>query len=78
VPCFCHLQMTLLLTGFQRPEKRFASFGELKAGILQDVEDARVALDESVYMSDKVSALLLGGKMAVPETFRRIPFDSLM
>ena len=44
-------RMTLVLAGFQRPEKKFASFPALVQAINQDVQDAKEALEgvESVY-----------------------------
>ncbi|CAM9425167.1 unnamed protein product, partial [Choristocarpus tenellus] len=38
--------MRIMLIGFQRPERKFASFPELVATINKDVKDADVALDE--------------------------------
>jgi len=45
--------MTLILTGFLRPEQKFPSFPALVAAIQQDVEDARVAMDLPVYAGAK-------------------------
>eukprot|EP00624_Nannochloropsis_granulata_P000997 evm.model.NODE_1443_length_6302_cov_37.166138.1 len=45
--------MTLVLVGFQRPERKFGSFPALVEAINQDVQDAKKALEgsDSVYVN---------------------------
>ena len=50
--------MALTLVGFQRFERKFNSFPALVARITQDVEDARVALDESEFATFRADGWL--------------------
>jgi riboflavin kinase len=48
---FYEQPMRLLLCGFLRPEKKFASFPQLVAAINKDLRDATTALDTEPYAS---------------------------
>jgi riboflavin kinase len=48
---FYEQPMRLLLSGFLRPEKKFASFPQLVAAINKDLKDAGTALDTEPYAS---------------------------
>ncbi|CAN0335748.1 unnamed protein product, partial [Ectocarpus sp. 8 AP-2014] len=52
--------MRMLLAGFQRREKKFASFPELVATINKDVGDATTALDEPRFSAFKADAFFSG------------------
>ncbi|CAM9512898.1 unnamed protein product [Ectocarpus sp. 4 AP-2014] len=59
--------MRMLLAGFQRREKKFASFPELVATINKDVRDAAAALDEPRFSAFKADAFFTGIPAATGE-----------
>ncbi|CAM9918212.1 unnamed protein product [Ectocarpus sp. 12 AP-2014] len=59
--------MRMLLAGFQRREKKFASFPELVATINKDVRDAAAALDEPRFSAFKADAFFSGMPAATGE-----------
>jgi len=73
-------RMTLVLAGFQRPEKKFGSFPALVQAINQDVVDAKEALEgeESLYVKARrlVEEEEEGGKEGEGEGKARwVPFE---
>ncbi|CAM9859193.1 unnamed protein product, partial [Laminaria digitata] len=72
--------MRMLLAGFQRREKKFASFPELVATINKDVGDASAALDEPRFSSFKADAFFsaAGKGSSAPEAWSTRDFTSAM
>eukprot|EP00904_Undaria_pinnatifida_P011376 jgi/Undpi1/7369/HiC_scaffold_22.g09842.m1 len=72
--------MRMLLAGFQRREKKFASFPELVATIKKDVGDASAALDEPRFSSFKTDAFFstAGQETSTPDAWATREFVSAM
>jgi riboflavin kinase len=68
---FYERPMRLLLCGFLRPEKKFASFPQLVAAINKDLKDAGTALDTEPYASARSDQFFV--QEQAPPVWRRGP-----